>query len=67
MRQPHITKRTVASKYRQGNGWIVTSYDPTVNAWRISSEMTYWAACNRVRDRRSDWDTKTQSYNEARP
>ena len=60
----HITKQQVASKYRQGDGWIVSTFDPQVNAWRESHEMSYFAACRLVRESREDWNTEKQNYNE---
>jgi len=62
---PHVTKQQVASKHRQGNGWIVLTYDPRVDTWRESHEMSYPAACHAVREAREDWNTAKQQYNEA--
>jgi hypothetical protein len=57
-----ITKSEVASKHRQGHGWVTVIYDPTVNSWRESHEMSYWSACSRIRDARETWITKKQVY-----
>ena len=59
-----VTKKTVASKYRQGSGWIVSSYSPQYDGWTTSDEMSYWGACAAVKDARETWNTKTQKYEE---
>ena len=35
-------------KYRQGSGWIVGTWDSQVHCYRLSDEMSYWAARNWV-------------------
>lgn len=57
-----VTKKTVASKYREGTGWIVSSYCPKYDGWVASSRMTYWAACASLKECREAWNTKLQSY-----
>ena len=64
MSKANVTKKTVASKYRQGNGWIVSSYSPQYGGWTTSDEMSYWGACAAVKDARERWNTKTQKYDE---
>lgn len=59
-----VTKKTVASKYRQGCGWIVSSYSPQYGGWTTSYEMSYWKACAVVKDARERWNTKAQKYEE---
>jgi hypothetical protein len=66
MSKANVTKKTVASKYRQGNGWIVSSYSPQYDGWTTSDEMNYWAACTVVKNARETWNTKTQKYIEWR-
>ena len=56
------TKRTVASKHKLGNGWVVLTYDPYYDAWVESHPMSYHAANNALREARETWNTKTQSY-----
>lgn len=58
----NVTKKTVASKYRQGNGWIVTTYSPQYDGWMTSGTMSYWSACAAVRDAREAWNSKKQKY-----
>jgi hypothetical protein len=57
-----ITKKTVASKYRQGDGWIVSSYSPQYDSWYLSGEMSYQRACTSVKEDKRDWNTKKQCY-----
>ena len=57
-----LSKKDVAYKYRQGNGWIVGTWDTTTKSFRLSGEMTYWLACSLIKSTRNDWDTKTQTY-----
>lgn len=58
----NLSKKEVAYKYRQGSGWIVGTWDASVNSFRLSNEMTYWAACKLIKSTREDWDTKAQDY-----
>lgn len=62
MKKANVTKKTVASKYRQGLGWVVSSYCPQYDSWTLSGEMSYWAACASLKDAREAWDTKNQGY-----
>lgn len=39
--------------YRQGKGWIVSAYDPRIQLNRISSEMQFWNAQDKVRAERT--------------
>ena len=64
MSKTKVTKKTVAIKYRQGNGWVVSSYSPQYDGWTTSDEMSYWAACALVRAAREKWNTKKQKYDE---
>lgn len=57
-----VTKKTVASKYREGGGWIVSSYRPANDTWVLSSPQPYRVACAMVRAAREDWDTDAQQY-----
>lgn len=34
--------------YKQGNGWIVSSWDDSVKCFRDSGEKSYWEARNWV-------------------
>ena len=45
--------RTEITMYRQGNGWIVSVYDPDVRCSRTSGEMQFWAAQDKVRCERA--------------
>jgi len=60
----NVTKKNVASKYRQGSGWIVSSYSPKYQTWITSNEMQYEAACASVKKSRERWNTKEQRYAE---
>lgn len=62
MKKAKVTKKTVASKYRQGTGWVVSSYNPKYDSWVLSSEMSYWGACADVKSAREAWNTKKQEY-----
>ena len=64
MSKANVTKKTVASKYRQGSGWIVSTYNPQYDGWTTSGEMSYWGACAAVKNAREAWNTKTQKYDE---
>ncbi|MFA5937402.1 MAG: hypothetical protein WC822_06030 [Candidatus Paceibacterota bacterium] len=33
-----------STMYRQGNGWIVSSWDEAVECYRLSGELSYWQA-----------------------
>ncbi len=57
-----VTKKEVASKRRQGAGWIVVTYDPQYDGWVESREMSYSAACSAVKEARETWNTKKQRY-----
>jgi len=57
-----ITKKIVASKYRQGGGWIVSIYVPLYDSWELSVEMDYWHACAAVKEARQSWNTRLQKY-----
>ena len=61
-RTHYVTKKTVASKYRQGREWIVSSYSPGYDAWAESHAMSYYSACNAVKNARESWDTRKQAY-----
>lgn len=37
-------------KYRQGNGWVVSSWSDHYNCYVLSHEMSYTAACERVKN-----------------
>lgn len=30
--------------YRQGSGWIISRWDESVQAYRLSNEVSYWSA-----------------------
>lgn len=62
MKKENVTKKTVASKYRQGRGWVVSSYCPPYDSWIVSSEMSYWGARAAVKALREAWNTKKQEY-----
>lgn len=64
MSKAKVTKKSVASKYRQGSGWIVSSYIPQYDGWMTSDEMSYWRACASVKFAREAWNTKAQKYDE---
>ena len=64
MSKAKVTKKTVACKYRQGSGWIVSSYSPQYDGWTTSEEMSYWGACAVVKNARETWNTKKQKYDE---
>ena len=49
-----VTQKNVATKYRQGRGWVVSSYCPQYKAWSTSQEMTYRAACQAVAEARKN-------------
>ena len=57
-----VTKKNVVYKYKQGNGWIVGTYDTKFKTWVLSHTMSYWQACARCKLTREQWDTKNQSY-----
>jgi len=40
-------------KYRWGRGWVVSVWDDTVMAWRVSRELNYYEACAMVREERA--------------
>ena len=58
----HVTKKTVASKYRQGKGWIVSYYAPIQDTWFLTGELTYPVACTYVREYRKSWNTGKQDF-----
>lgn len=62
-----VTKKTVATKYKQGNGWIVSSYNTHYKSWELSEELTYWGACARVKSTRERWNTINQEYDNEYP
>ena len=62
----NVTKKTVVSKYKMGDGWVVSQYDPEMEMWRESHPMDFYAANRALREARESWDTKTQSYREER-
>lgn len=62
MEKPKVTKKTVATKYRQGTGWVVSLYNPKYDGWVLSNEMSYWGACASVKEAREAWNTKKQEY-----
>lgn len=62
MGKSKVTKKTVAMKYRQGTGWVVSSYCPPYDSWIVSSEMSYWGARAVVKALRESWNTKKQEY-----
>lgn len=39
-----MIKEQRATMYRQGQGWIVSSWDERVNCYRLSGELSYWQA-----------------------
>lgn len=36
--------RRATLMHKQGNGWIVSTWDESVNCYRESGELTYWVA-----------------------
>ena len=64
MNKGTVTKKTVATKYRQGNGWIVSTYNKQYNTWTLSQELSYSVACRAVRDARKQWNTEIQNFEE---
>ena len=62
MGKTKVTKKTVASKYREGTGWVVSSYCPQYDGWVASSKMSYWEACASLKEARETWNTKKQDY-----
>lgn len=37
-------KEHKTTMYRQGRGWIVSSWDESVKCYRLSGERSYWEA-----------------------
>jgi len=37
-----------STMYRQGSGWIVSSWSDRYQAYELSGELTYWSARARV-------------------
>lgn len=42
--------RRIVHKYRQGNGWVVCTWNERMGCWLTGDEVTYSAACQQVRD-----------------
>ena len=42
--------RAESTMYRQGAGWIVSTYDPRIGCSRVSEEVPYLRALSRLRD-----------------
>ena len=40
--------------YRQGSGWIVSTYDPQVGCYREGEELPYFSARQVLKDWRTD-------------
>jgi hypothetical protein len=57
-----VTKKTVASKYKQGSGYIVSYYSMMYDSFVTSGEVPHWKACSLVRECREHWDTRKQEY-----
>ena len=41
--------KSESTMYRQGAGWVVSVYDDTRGAWRLSGEADFWRARTRLR------------------
>jgi hypothetical protein len=43
-----------ATKYKQGNGWVVSYWSSDRECYRITDEMSYTAACRYVKECNND-------------